>query len=192
VVLLVLAIVAFYATTSSSKSRALNFFAIRFTPLFLSARDILTVFCQHRICKEDGLDFRSLDLLKGFGLCRCSITLYVVVENPTSRKSRGKVTPVATFLFPKPLLPDRLRTLALLPFLGLVIAFLLRPRSVRLPCTKYNILIASSTTSKISTKCGTGILYPGFSTSHCNWQAGRSGQSSGQDLDSCTSSRTCL
>ena len=127
--LLVLAIVAFYATT---KSRTLNFFAIRISPrVFLSARDISTFFCQHRICKEDSLDFRSLDLLKGFGLCRCSIILYVMVENFNIEKVTRQGHSGSHFPPSNPLLPDLLRTLALLPILGLVTALLLRPRSVR-------------------------------------------------------------
>jgi hypothetical protein len=110
-VLPVLAIIAFYATILSSESRTLNFFAIRFHFLvFLSARDILAAFCLHRICMRDGVYFRSLNLPKGFVLCRYRIILSIVVENRTSRKSRGKVIPAAAFLLPKPrpFLPDRL------------------------------------------------------------------------------------
>jgi hypothetical protein len=99
--------------------------------LLLSARDKLTVFCQHRICMKNGLYFRSLDLPKGFVLYHCNIILSAVVENRTSRKSRGKVTPTATFLLPepKPSAPDSIANSRIITLSWLDYNIALRPRS---------------------------------------------------------------
>lgn len=192
--------------------------------VFLSARDIPAVFCLHRICMRDGVYFRSLNLPKGFVLCRYRIILSIVVENRTSRKSRGKVIPAAALLLPKPrpFLPDRLAGISaprsgksapalrgnadhptsiansriIYPFLALIAALQLRPRSVRFHCTKYHILIASFKHLQISAQFGT--ICSGISRVQHQpvLFAGRKGPAKvpGKiwSLESCTSSRPCL